>query len=491
MTKESVSIKHILGLKVRDLRLKHQLGFQELAQRTGLSVSYLNEIEKGKKYPKGDKMIALAGALGTTYDDLVSLKVPKKLEAVVNLLQSNFFKEFPLETFGLDINKFIELIANAPEKFNAFVATILQIARNHEMGQEHFFLAALRAYQELNDNYFGEIEARVATFRAEHPELRQLPVKAEKLAAILTNEFGIRMNRLTLAKISTLGHLRSFYKERQKELCINRGLTPAQESFLIGREIGFQYIRKKARPYETPSMLPATFDESLSNYEASYFSAALLMPEEEVIKDIRRFESLSTWDPDFFAGVLEKHQATPEMLMQRLTNILPHHFQIKNLFFFRFTGRRDDEFALTKELHLSKFHNPHANELNEHYCRRWISLDLINRVITGNTGLISGIQISKYINTSVQYLIISLAWPNVSDPSEGISVSIGFLIDQKLKRRLQLLNDPNIPVRTVHTTCERCPLMDCRERVAEPVVVKKEERDRNVREALIELRGEL
>ncbi|MEM8894673.1 MAG: helix-turn-helix domain-containing protein [Bacteroidota bacterium] len=488
MPKDTTGIKHILGLKVRDLRLGLKLSFQELSQMTGLSISYLNEIEKGKKYPKGDKMIVLAEALGTNYDDLVSLRVPKKLEAVVNLLQSNFFKEFPLDAFGLEINKLVELISSAPEKFNAFITTVLQIARNYEMGQEHFFLAALRAYQELNDNYFEEIEEKASEFRSSHSDLQQLPVRAEKLAAILSNDYGIRMDRLSLSKITSLGHLRSFYKRKRKELSINRGLTPAQESFLVGREIGFQYMNKKSRPFETPPLLPSTFEESLHNQEASYFSAALLMPESEVVDDIKRFEQLPRWQPDFFAEMMEKYRATPEMLMQRLTNILPHHFQINNLFFFRFVGQATGDFELTKELHLSKFHNPHANELNEHYCRRWISLELIRRVTVEETGLISGIQISKYLNTSAQYLIISLAWPNVSDKRQGISVSIGFQIDQKLKRRLKMLDDPDIPVKTVHTTCERCTIMDCRERVAPPEVVRHDERAQEVRDALLALK---
>ena len=44
---------------------------------TGLSKSYLNEIEKRKKYPKRDKIVLLSEALETTYDQLVSLKLIK------------------------------------------------------------------------------------------------------------------------------------------------------------------------------------------------------------------------------------------------------------------------------------------------------------------------------------------------------------------------------------------------------------------------------
>ena len=63
-----MSVKHpndkiLFGLKVKQLRVKKGLSFAELSQKTGISVSYLNEIEKGKKYPKRDKIRGLADVL--------------------------------------------------------------------------------------------------------------------------------------------------------------------------------------------------------------------------------------------------------------------------------------------------------------------------------------------------------------------------------------------------------------------------------------------
>ncbi|MEM6805455.1 MAG: helix-turn-helix transcriptional regulator, partial [Bacteroidota bacterium] len=45
-------ISLIFGFKVRYLRQKFEYSYQELSKKTGLSTSYLNDIEKGKKYPK-------------------------------------------------------------------------------------------------------------------------------------------------------------------------------------------------------------------------------------------------------------------------------------------------------------------------------------------------------------------------------------------------------------------------------------------------------
>ncbi|MBN8569774.1 MAG: helix-turn-helix domain-containing protein [Ignavibacteria bacterium] len=43
-------VKIIFGLKIKDLRSRKNLSLQELSKISGLSVSYLNEIENGKKY---------------------------------------------------------------------------------------------------------------------------------------------------------------------------------------------------------------------------------------------------------------------------------------------------------------------------------------------------------------------------------------------------------------------------------------------------------
>ncbi len=72
----------IFGLKIKQLRQAVGLSFAELAEQTGMSVSYLNEIEKGKKYPKEDKIQALAKVLQTNEKELISKELDRSLEPV-------------------------------------------------------------------------------------------------------------------------------------------------------------------------------------------------------------------------------------------------------------------------------------------------------------------------------------------------------------------------------------------------------------------------
>lgn len=489
MANENFSLRHIFGIKIRDLRVEKGLSFQEVAQKTGLSISYLSEIEKGKKYPKGDKILLLAEALNESYDNLVSLKVSKRLQPVINLLQSDFFKEFPLELFGLDAQKIIELISVSPDKINAFISSISLISRNYEMNQEHFFYAALRSYQELHDNYFPEIEKAVKDFRKANKEMKDIPVKKEQLEYVLMENYGIFIDRKELPDFTSLRHLRSYYKS-SKRLLINNGLTDAQECFLLGREIGFQYLKLKERPMETPPQKSYNFEALLNNYKASYFSAALLMDEDEVVSDVRKFALQTKWNGKKLLSFISKYDATPEMLMQRLTNILPKYFGIKNLFFLRFLGTDDfSSYELTKELHLSRAHNPHANSLNEHYCRRWISIGLIKELrsmhrLKKQSDVVVGAQISRYHETPNEYLCLTIAFPNVSNPNESMSVTIGVFIDNNLRKRIKFIDDPAIISKVVNTTCERCSLIDCGDRIAPPYHIEKLENQKEIIDSL-------
>ncbi|GAB3818753.1 hypothetical protein GCM10028895_16350 [Pontibacter rugosus] len=140
-------IRMIFGLKVKQLRADKGISLTELATATGISVSYLNEIEKGKKHPKPSKVAVIADALGVTYDYLVSLQLSKRLQPVGELLHSNILSELPLEHFGLDMSRVLDLFATAPAKLSAFVNTLLEISRAFDLRVEQFYFSALRSYQ--------------------------------------------------------------------------------------------------------------------------------------------------------------------------------------------------------------------------------------------------------------------------------------------------------------------------------------------------------
>src|SRR3972149_11156695 len=158
------NIRLIFGLKLKQIRLDKNLSLSSLAKKASLSVSYLNEIENGKKYPKSNKIASLAEALDISYDKLVSLKLTKSLAPLSDLLESNILEQLPLDHYGIDVHKLLLQISQAPLQLSALVATLIELAKSSEMSQNNFSRAAIRTYKELNDNYFQDLEDSVTKF---------------------------------------------------------------------------------------------------------------------------------------------------------------------------------------------------------------------------------------------------------------------------------------------------------------------------------------
>lgn len=491
MITDNDSVRLILGLKVKALRQEKGLSYQQLAEKTGMSLSYVHDIETGKKFPKADKILSLAKILGVDYDYLVSLRASKKLQPIIDLINSDFINAVPWEHFGLTPASLLDLFSNTPDKVTAFISTLLKISRSYQLSKENFYNAALRSYQDLHDNYFEDLEDAVRNFRIEYQWEEDLKIEISLLEAIL-NKMDIQVNRKRMNTMDALQGLRSFYAAASKTFYINKGMSPAQEKFLMAREIAFQYLKITERPYETIIQHSDSFDMMLNNFKASYFGVALLMQEEKFVEDVKHIMMQTKWDDKAWMNLWTQYDVTPEMLVQRLTNILPKHFSIDQLFFLRISGEiKKDEFEITKELHLSQLHNPHANATHEHYCRRWVSINSLKH--TANLVAVKKYkqpiveaQISQYWQTHNRYLCISISKPT-GKGNEMISVTLGLLIDQKLLQAMSFVNDTAIPVKTVHTTCERCGIMDCLERAAPPTEILKEQKQEKINNALKQL----
>nr|MCU0352864.1 helix-turn-helix domain-containing protein [Cytophagales bacterium] len=268
MSAENEKVRLILGLKVRQLRLEHGLSQHELAQRVGLAHSYLNEIEKGKKYPKADKMMALAQALGTDYDALVSLKLDKKLEPITELLNSRVLSELPLEMFGLEPAAILQLMSEAPDKLSAFVNTLIKLTNSYDLRTEQFYFSALRTYQEMRDNYFPDLEEAAERFLHEVLD-GQKPGTVEQVREVLAGRFGYRFHHFDPDTHPAIGNLRSVFVPQHNDLWLNQRMTRSQRMFTLTRECGYQFLGIRERSLESSVVEPESFEHMLNNFRAS------------------------------------------------------------------------------------------------------------------------------------------------------------------------------------------------------------------------------
>ena len=492
MSQKKSNDRILFGWKVKQLRQEQGLSFADLAARTGISVSYLNEIEKGKKYPRAEKMQALAEALGRSVADMQA-EADRSITPVQALLRSNFLQELPLELFGVEMHKVVEVLADAPVRVSAFISTLLELSRNYSLTEENFYFGALRAYLELQENYFPALEQAAAALSRTAGLWKELPVPKERLGALLRERYGYTIVEDGLAAHPELAGIRSVYLPASRKLLLNSRLSPEQVAFQYAKELGFSYLELKERANTAKLLRVHSFEEALSHFQAGYFAAALLLPKSAVQADLRRLFRLPRWDGGaMLRQLLEKYHATPEMWLQRMSNLLPQVFGLGQLFVLRMVREPDGgRFRIDRELRLNRRGEPSLHLLQEHYCRRWASVTLLQEPVPG-TGLSVAVQQAVFSGSGQSYLCLVIARSGGTGSGGGrdVSLTIGLQVDGKLRNQVRWLDDPQIPVTLVGTTCERCAVADCRERAVPPSVVMAREHRRNVQAALAALESE-
>lgn len=458
-----------------------------------MSVSYLNEIEKGKKFPKAAKLKSLAKALEVPEQALTSGDLDKALAPVGQLLQSNFLNELPLDLFGIELAKVVDIIANAPARVGAFISTLLEISRSYALKEEKFYFSALRSYLELHHNYFEDIEEAVNRFCTLYSVPENRPLTSKDLKALLEDRFKYKIEEDGLDKFPELLSLRAVFLPKGKRLLLNSQLNAVQRGFQFGKELGFQFLELKERAHTSSLLRSKVFEEVLNHSKATYFSVALHIPRDPFLAQMRAFFERSTWNGEAFLQIMQAYDATPEMFYHRLTNVLPRFFNMRKLFFMRVVHNpKEDHFEIDRELHLDRRHHPHGNALSEHYCRRWVSLSLLKDLyqMQGQGMLVNTIvraQRSTYIGTQDDYLCFTLARPSYPTPNKNVSVTLGLLVNEQTREQIKFLEDPAIQVRAVNNTCERCAVENCAERAVPPVVINRRDRLQQIESRLKEL----
>jgi transcriptional regulator with XRE-family HTH domain len=473
---------------MKQFRQKKNYSRQDLAHITGVSNSYLNEIENGKKYPKHDTISQLASALNCTYDDLVSTKLDKSLAPITEILQSDFFKEIPLDLFGINRNNLISIISDAPKKVTAFINTLIEISKNYNLSKERFYFAVVRSFQELYDNYFPEIEEKANNYILEN-NISTKPKSAE-FEELLEKQFEYEIKSLDLEQYGASGKLRSLFIPEKKLLLLNALLDEDQKTFILAKEIGFNVLNLNPRP-NTYSWLDFTsFEELLNNYYAAYFAGSLLIRKETLTQKLSDFFQNEEWNPTHFENLIQEFTNSPETFYYRLTNILPQEMGIKDLFYLCFTKKKNsDKIQILKELHLNQQQAPHANATSEHYCRRWIAVKNLSNLKENEK--VTDAQISHYKDTGLTYLVISTSQKNPFSDGTNRSYCIGILLNSNALKKIKFAKSNQIKTVEVGITCEFCSISDCEVRKAPPLRLEKQIFNENMKKSIQKIRKEI
>ena len=481
MKMNTETLKFILGIKIRQLRQHQNLSLKQLSKSSGLSLSYISEIEKGKKYPKPEMLFKLASALNTTYDELVSLKFESGSNPITAILNSSILNDLPLKEFGISMTDIFELANKTPTKASAFIQTLLEIGRNYDLQVEHFLLASLRSYQKMNMNYFPKLEKQADKFNKDY--VKNQILSASLLEQTLLNEYDVLVTYRDFSDNKDLKSLRSVWVQgKHQKLIVNNKLNAYQKIFELAKEVYYRINKIKVRPESSTWMKVESFEQVYNNFEASYFAGAMLLPEKALVNDIAKFMRLTTWQPKKLKKIINEYPTTPEMFLYRLSQLIPHHFQLSQMHYMRLHHTPDeDKFYLTKELNTTDVFVPRGIGPHEHHCRRWVSINLLKKLAKkqkqgNNPKFLISAQRSRFDDEAGLFFNIAISRPLSIDENKNSGMTLGFKINEKFKNKSRFWNDLSVPEVQVGETCERCSLGKeaCHQRAAKASIYQRQ-----------------
>ncbi|MCS6912339.1 MAG: helix-turn-helix domain-containing protein [Myxococcota bacterium] len=458
----------MFGLKLRRARDRQGLTLAELAQRAGMSVSYLAELEAGKKYPRADKILRLAQALGCSYDELISSQLDSDLDALQQLLNSPGVRDFPFELFGVPADELLRLLTRSPAEVGALLRALADIAGEYNIGVEHLLHAALRSYQEMTGNYYEDIEAAAERFAREALP-RGAPV-GQALRDWVRRHCVEEIDEHELAQRPALLDFRSVLcPGARPRLLLNPQLNESQRAFALAREAGYHVLGLTQRALTTPPDCEDSFEQVLSDFKASYFAGAVLLPRRRLLPQVRAWLRQPVWQPSRLLELLAEYQVSSETLMYRLSQLLPGEFGVRP--YFMKLQEHHGQLQLTKQLNLTGLPLPSGLSRHEHYCRRWLGSRLLHQLGPGRArGPLAGALRAQLVGRDLALLCLGLAQPQPLRPGANAAFSLWLPADEALRKVVRFCQDPALPEVTIGRTCESCPLTpaECSERAAPP-----------------------
>ena len=267
---------------------------------------------------------------------------------------------------------------------------------------------------------------------------------------------------------------------------INKRLGERQQLFIYARELGSCLFGGRRQVVTGTVIDEENYKDVFHDFRASYFAGALMIHRKLIVADMKNFFSKESFSPELLSQIMDEYGAGSEVFFHRLSQILPKFFGLNHLFFLR--SNHDvgkNKFSISKEMHLGRLHEPHGNRLREHYCRRWITIYLLQDFIRESCKeRIVSSQISSMLNSKEEYLCLSVARASKLRSATNTCITIGIHLDEAAKEVIHFLSDEKISRKKVGQTCERCEIKNCKERVIEPVVYHAQQKKREKKKKL-------
>lgn len=273
--------KALLGNKIRRLRQERKLTQMQMAERLGISPSYLNLIEHDER----PVTVALLLKLGKTFD----VNLQELSDDAERRLAMSLQEVFADAALGAEVGpeEIRQLVAAAPKAGRG----IVELYRAWRLAREDAQALNLnlpsgrtkrvvlpaeeaRDFFEARGNYFPEVEAAAeALWRDSALPPADL---ARGLADRLAAKHGVTVE---IAAQDKMNDARRRYDPRQRVLALSEALPRSSRQFHLAYQLGLMEGRAALDGYIRAAKLSSPESETLCRVGlANYFAGAVLMP---------------------------------------------------------------------------------------------------------------------------------------------------------------------------------------------------------------------
>ncbi len=271
--------KALLGPKIRRLRQERTLSQQDMAQRLGISASYLNLIEHDERPVTVPLLLKLGQTFGVDLQEL-SDDPERRLAASLG----EVFADAGLGAGAVDHEEIRRLVANAPKAGRA----IVELYRAWRAAREDAQALQLdlpgnrtrrivlpteeaRDFFEAHQNHFPTIESAAETLAPGDEADR-----GRFLADRLTQRHGIAV---TVAPVERMEGAFRRYDPKTRSLALSEMLPLPFRHFALAYQLGVVEAREAIDSIIAAAKLTAAESETVVRVGlANYFAGAVLMP---------------------------------------------------------------------------------------------------------------------------------------------------------------------------------------------------------------------
>tara|TARA_B110000263_G_scaffold226546_1_gene218260 strand:- start:1416 stop:2858 length:1443 start_codon:yes stop_codon:yes gene_type:complete len=454
-----------IGSKIKKERRSRSLSQSGLSKKLGISASYLNLLESGRRTITVPLLIKIGNELGISLKDLALESNQRMLSDIMDVLSNEIFED--LDITNIETNEFINNnpnIAKALLTLNDSYKSLRDDMQNRleimdvestikEKKSSRLPVEIVSDFLQENKNYFDTLERKSEELRDKigmrfGPGIGSTEIK---LTSYLKSEYQIDVKIVPPENDDK--SVKKFDKEK-KTLYLSEMLTYTARNFHLAYQIAFQDAQTLIdKIIENNKIYSVEVIPLLKISLMNYFAAALIMPYEDFLNSAKKYK----YDVEI---LMHHYAASFEQITHRLTNLqrpdnkgVPFHFL-----------KTDIAGNVSKRFSLSGIHIPrHGGS-----CPRWnVYIAFLS------PGKIHP-QISRMPDGKVYFCIARAYEKGIEKHGNPRSfVSIGLGCDMQYAKELTYSEGMDLENKNLETpigvSCRICPRVDCQQRAFPPI----------------------